>query len=91
MMMATNTQGDSPFQHDYPFDPSYGYDLQDLLAVKPPPEPKDLPRFGNSAIARHSQSTPLHGLRAVAIDMLTITAWTSNTVPPTDFRSAAGC
>lgn len=40
MMMATNTQGDSPFQHDYPFDPSYGYDLQDLLAVKPPPEPE---------------------------------------------------
>lgn len=28
-----------PLGHDFPFDPSYGYTLRDLLAVSPPPEP----------------------------------------------------
>ncbi len=28
-----------PLRHDYPFDPSYGYDLAALQQVKPPPEP----------------------------------------------------
>jgi cephalosporin-C deacetylase len=26
-------------EHDFPFDPSYGYDLAGLLAIAPPPEP----------------------------------------------------
>jgi cephalosporin-C deacetylase len=31
----------APFapEHAYPFDPSYGYDLEGLLAIEPPPEP----------------------------------------------------
>jgi len=28
-------------RHDYPFDPSYGYDLAALLRIEPPPEPPD--------------------------------------------------
>ncbi|QIK37449.1 deacetylase [Caldichromatium japonicum] len=28
-----------PLSHDYPFDPTYGYDLDALLRVEPPPEP----------------------------------------------------
>ncbi len=28
------------FAHDYPFDPAYGRDLADLLAIEPPPEPR---------------------------------------------------
>lgn len=27
------------FAHDFPFDPSYGYGLRELLAISPPPEP----------------------------------------------------
>ncbi len=33
------------FDHGYPFDPTYGYDLSDLLAVEPPAPPADLDRF----------------------------------------------
>ncbi len=31
--------------HDFPFDPTYGYRLEDLLAVEPPPEPADFREF----------------------------------------------
>ena len=33
------------FTHPYPFDPSYGYSLAELLAVEPPPEPADFAPF----------------------------------------------
>ena len=39
------------FDHGYPFDPSYGYGLTDLLAVEPPAPPPDLDRFWT---ARHA-------------------------------------
>ncbi len=34
-----------PFSHDYPFDPAYGYDLEALLRVPAPPEPRDFVPF----------------------------------------------
>jgi cephalosporin-C deacetylase len=34
-----------PLHHCLPFDPSHGYDLPGLLAVKPPPEPPDFAAF----------------------------------------------
>jgi cephalosporin-C deacetylase len=33
------------FQHSYPFDPSYGYSLEDLLRIIPPPVPADFAAF----------------------------------------------
>lgn len=35
----------SLFDHDYPFDPSYGYGLDELLAVTAPPAPADFDGF----------------------------------------------
>lgn len=32
-------------RHDYPFDPSYGYGLDELLAIEPPPEPEGFADF----------------------------------------------
>ena len=34
-----------PIDHDYPFDPTYGYGFADLMAVEPPAPPADLDRF----------------------------------------------
>lgn len=33
------------FAHGFDFDPTYGYSLADLLAIKPPPEPPGFERF----------------------------------------------
>lgn len=38
--------------HDYPFDPSYGYDLDGLLAVEPPPEPAGYGEFWSARYER---------------------------------------
>jgi cephalosporin-C deacetylase len=35
----------SELPHNFPFDPSYGYDLDGLLAVEPPPEPPGFAAF----------------------------------------------
>ena len=43
------------FTHPYPFDPSYGYSLTDLLAVQPPPEPADFAPFWRARY-RHALS-----------------------------------
>ena len=43
----------SGLRHSYPFDPSYGYDLEDLLAVEPPPQP---PGFAAFWSARYQQA-----------------------------------
>lgn len=40
------------FPHDYPFDPSYGSDLDALLAVDPPVEPADYSGFWQARLAR---------------------------------------
>jgi len=43
----------SDLQHDFAFDPSYGYDLEDLLAVEAPPEP---PGFSQFWLARYEKA-----------------------------------
>jgi cephalosporin-C deacetylase len=40
------------FPHGYPFDPSYGYDLDGLLRVEPPAEPADFATFWQARFAR---------------------------------------
>ena len=40
-----------PLAHGYPFDPAYGYDLEGLLAVGPPPEPAD---FAETWVQRYA-------------------------------------
>ncbi|MGW1818504.1 acetylxylan esterase [Streptomyces sp. NPDC002125] len=43
--LTTDTGELSPLPHDLPFDPTHGYDLPRLLAVKAPPEPDDFADF----------------------------------------------
>ena len=40
------------FRHDYPFDPTHGYDLDALLAVVPPEPPADFALFWSDLQAR---------------------------------------
>jgi cephalosporin-C deacetylase len=39
-------------EHDFPFDPAYGYDVAGLLAVEPPPEPPGFVEFWRARYAR---------------------------------------
>lgn len=48
----------SLFQHGYLFDPSYGHDLESLLAVLPPREPDGFPAFWRAKYARALQVLP---------------------------------
>jgi cephalosporin-C deacetylase len=41
-----------PFQHSFPFDPTYGYTLETLLEVQPPPAPADFLAFWQARYAR---------------------------------------
>jgi cephalosporin-C deacetylase len=41
-----------PFQHSFPFDPSYGYTLETLLEVQPPPAPANFLAFWQARYAR---------------------------------------
>ncbi|MCA8930844.1 MAG: hypothetical protein KDA49_00145, partial [Rhodospirillaceae bacterium] len=43
--IASGTQIPRPEDHGYPFDPTYGYGLAELLAVEPPTAPDDLAAF----------------------------------------------
>lgn len=52
-----------PFAHGFPFDPSYGYGLDALLAVEPPPEPADLGAFWRTRYARALEVEPNPRLR----------------------------
>lgn len=40
------------FEHDYPFDPSYGYGLDQLLSIEPPEAPADFARFWQARYSR---------------------------------------
>jgi cephalosporin-C deacetylase len=51
------------FAHDYPFDPTYGYDLEALLAVEPPPEPPDFADFWRARLDRALAIEPSPRLR----------------------------
>lgn len=44
-----------PFQHGYPFDPTYGYTLNDLLAVTAPESPTDFASFWQALYRRARQ------------------------------------
>lgn len=44
--------------HHYPFDPSYGYDLERLLEVEPPPEPNGFYNFWRARYERAMEVDP---------------------------------
>jgi cephalosporin-C deacetylase len=44
-IVATEDIDMSELQHNFDFDPSYGYNLDRLLAVEPPPEPQGFAAF----------------------------------------------
>ncbi|MFH9240255.1 acetylxylan esterase [Streptomyces anulatus] len=47
-----------PLPHDFPFDPTHGYDLQHLLAVEAPPGPDDFADFWRERHARARRVDP---------------------------------
>ena len=49
---ATLQLGRPTLSHEYPFDPTYGYDLAGLLAVEPPAEPAGFVPFWQDRYAR---------------------------------------
>ena len=53
-----------PFAHGYPFDPTYGYGLEDLLRVVPPNPPPDLASFWTSRYQAALAQAPAPELRA---------------------------
>jgi cephalosporin-C deacetylase len=50
-------------QHGFPFDPSYGYDLEGLLAVEPPPEPQGFVTFWRARYEKALRVDPKPVLR----------------------------
>lgn len=46
------------FQHDFKFDPSYGYDLEKLKSIQPPEAPEDFAEFWMERYDRVSQLDP---------------------------------
>ena len=46
------------FNHGYPFDPTYGYTLESLLAIEPPEAPMDFPRFWASRFLSALEQDP---------------------------------
>jgi cephalosporin-C deacetylase len=77
------------FQHNFPFDPRNGYNLQQLLAVQPPEEPADYTTFWqqtwqeNAAIQLNPQLREIQGaptfrifeVNYTSLDNLRIGAW----------------
>ena len=45
-------------KHSYPFDPAYGYDLEDLLGIEGPEEPSDFAEFWRKAYAEAMAVAP---------------------------------
>ncbi len=52
-------------QHDYSFDPTYGYSLDTLLQVGSPPEPEDYERFWRDTYARTLATPPRPTLKRI--------------------------
>ncbi len=46
------------FSHGYPFDPTYGYDLEQLLGIEPPPEPAGFGDFWQQRYQRAALVDP---------------------------------
>lgn len=53
-----------PMEHPFPFDPSYGYDLDGLLAVQPPAEPPGFAEFWRRRYRRALRVDPRPRLAA---------------------------
>jgi len=53
------------FRHDYPFDPSYGHDLDALLSVTAPAEPDDFTRFWQDLYSHAHAVTVAPNLREI--------------------------
>lgn len=50
-------------EHGYPFDPSYGYRLEELLSIEPPPEPEGFESFWRARYQKalaHAPKPKLH-------------------------------
>ena len=65
----------SPLQHGYAFDPSYGYGLDRLLAVEPPPEPAGFAEFWRPRHARALAVDPAPQLRPSAFARTGFRVW----------------
>ncbi len=53
------------FQHDFPFDPAYGFDAAGLLSIGPPPCPPDFATFWRDVFARSLEIDPRPCLREI--------------------------
>lgn len=54
------------FRHDYPFDPTHGYDLSTLLAIAAPPEPEGFATFWRNLYGRARSVTVAPILREIS-------------------------
>lgn len=54
-----------PFKHSYPFDPSHGYTLEQLLAMTPPEEPVGFADFWKATYAEATASVPPYTTREI--------------------------
>ncbi len=57
------------FAHPFPFDPSYGYSLAELLAVEPPPEPAGFAPFWRARYRHALTVEPDSHLQASAVSL----------------------
>lgn len=55
----------SSFQHDFPFDPTYGYDQEALLGIAPPPAPEDFEDFWTGCYQKALGIDPSPTLREI--------------------------
>ncbi len=62
-MDSLNTSPIMSLDHGFPFDPTYGYDLDALLAVIPPEPPADFAAFWSARYARAREQRPAAELR----------------------------
>ncbi len=74
---SPTTEGNGPIdlQHDYPFDPSYGYDLERLLAIEPPAEPAGFTDFWTARYERARTVDPAPTIRSSALTRAGRRAW----------------
>lgn len=101
--LTTDTGELGPLPHDFPFDPTHGYDLPRLLAVKAPPGPDDFADFWRERYASALRVDPsprvegpwatVDGMRVADVsytsaDGVRIGGWLT---VPADGRVTRGC
>lgn len=101
--LTSDGTGLGPLPHDFPFDPTHGYDLPRLLAVEAPPGPDDFADFWRERHARARRVDPapriegpwttVDGVRIadisyVSVDSVRIGGWLT---VPADGRVTQGC